>query len=164
MAENYRAFFEEIKNAPRERISHLKKKSIVVGKMKPAWVLALLQKGVALQSATIIQRGEDVIHATRPTKRKSIDAEWWQKLPEHLEKPDALLLDITKKDALALLFVYEDENGKAKKLAVQINKVLKESGEILNVVRTGGIVSPQGLDGDNYILVSGTPFWKKAKK
>ena len=159
---NYALFFDKIKNAPQSQITKLKRAHFALGKMKKEWVDGLKKEGVVLQSDELIQRGDDIIHATRPNKRKKIEEEWWQELPQRLETPDAAVLDITKKNEPVLLLVFQGENGFAKKLTIQLNK--QENGDFVNIVRTGGLVSPQGLDGKNYILVSGVAFWKKTKK
>ena len=160
MQKNYRAFFEEIKNAPREKISLLKKKSFALGKMKSAWVAGLAKEGIALKSLEIIQRGEDLMHARRPNKTKRLDDDFWQNLPAHLENAHAVLLDKTKME-MVILLIYPHEKKNAKKLTLQINKFLKENEKFANVLRTGGVVDPQGLQGANYVLLEGKMFWDK---
>ena len=152
MAENYRAFFEEIKNAPYP----LTAKFFDLGEMKPEWVKALFENGIPLHSTKILQRAEDVIHATRSAKKeKRIDDSWWHHLPQYLKNPDAVFLDFTQK-APALLLIFYEKNGFAKKLTIQLNKTLKKKGDcFFNILRTGGIVNPQGLHGKNYVLLAG---------
>lgn len=102
----------------------------------------------APQSAVIAVRDEDILHALRDNKLAkglNLPIEFWQRLPEKLRNPQAILLDHQQKQP-TLLFVYQTEQGKvAVKMdyEVKLKDVLtqKKVGAKVNLVRTGSIIS-----------------------
>ena len=151
----YSDFFDEAKDNP-----WAKSRVFCIGKIKSQWQKRLQKHGIALLSLDIVQRTEDVLHATRPKKPKKIDEKWWKNIRQHVQNPDCVILDKTKSDAV-LLLIYKDDNAQAKKITIQMNKLLKNNGKIVNILRTGGVVNPQGLQGANYVLLEGKRFWLK---
>lgn len=95
-------------------------------------------------------RGEDILHALRDHKANAnigLPLEFWQQLPHHLAKPDAILLE-TDQTLPTLLFVYKTAQGK---VAVKVNYEIKlrnrQTGKKekakVNIVRTGGIINDE---------------------
>lgn len=99
------------------------------------------------QSAVIAVRDDDVLHALRDTKQAkgiNLPIEFWERLPEKLRNPKAILLDDQQKQP-TLLFVYESEQGKvAIKMdyEIKLKDVLsgKKLPHKLNLVRTASII------------------------
>lgn len=153
----YPSFFKNAKGTT----GKVGENAFVVGEIDAPVAKILKAHGVALKITAIVQRVKDVNHATRLAKGdKRIADEWLENLPQHLKKPDALLLDTTQKEA-ALLYIFKNEKGGVKKITVKLNCDLKH-GKTANILRTSGIVSnPQGLKGANYILLGGEIFWIK---
>ena len=75
--------------------------------------------------------------------------EFWQQLPQHLTKPDAILLE-TDQALPTLLFVYKTAQGK---VVIKVNyevklrdpKTGKKEKAKVNIVRTGSAISEQQL-------------------
>lgn len=106
----------------------------------------------APQSAVIAVRDENILHALRDSKQEkgiNLPVEFWEKLPEKLRNPKAILLqskeqqrDSNAKDVL--LFVYETEQGKvAVKMDYEVKVKEAISGKKLmhkvNMVTTGSV-------------------------
>lgn len=158
---SYSSFYAQAKPASGKRWE--KNKSFKVGEIDAQLEKALKERGVALESTAIVQRNQDITHATRKSKGdKRIADEWLEKMPDHLKKADAVFFDKTQ-ETPALLFVFKHEGGKAKKVTVKVNENLGH-GKKANILRTSGIITtPQGLQGANYELLRGDYFWLNKK-
>lgn len=123
-----------------------------VGVMPYEVIERLDELGKAPQSAVIVFRDEDFIHATRTVKKArnaALPQVFWEELPERLQNPKAILLQpkelVTggdKKDTL--LFIYETENGKVV-VKMDYEVTLREPDKkkrkaILNIVRSGELL------------------------
>ena len=133
-----------------------------IGRLEPELAKSIEAHGIKLLSLDIVQRGKDIGHTIRASKGNKIENAWWENLPEHLKKADAVFFDTTKKSDPVLLLVFKDKNGQVKKLIIQFNRRLK-GGEFANIVRTGGVVDPTGINGKNFKLLQGTRFWESEK-
>lgn len=105
-----------------------------VGAMKPGWVTRAQAAGAKIVSAELIVRDRDIGHTLRPEKAmagKMVDPQWYGRLPVHLRTPGAVLLRITPKQEM--LLVYDSGVDKQKIVAL-----LDYAGSGLNVVRTAG--------------------------
>lgn len=116
----------------------------------PAEVISQLP--VEAESAMIaIDRGQ-MVHALREIKQNvgiALPTDFWEKLPEKMQKPDAILLE-KGQTTPTLLFVYKTDKGK---VAVKVNyeanaKVenLKRFRTNMNMVTTGGVVDKRHLE------------------
>lgn len=119
----------------------------------PADVIAKLEvMDKAPQSAVIAVRDENILHALRDSKQEKgihLPTEFWEKLPQKLRTPKAILLqaaeqqrDKNAKDVL--LFIYELEQGKvAIKMDYEVKLKEAISGKKLthqlNMVTTGSV-------------------------
>ena len=131
---------------------------IVVGALKPAWVDAAVARGITPESAEIAVTDLDVQHAfrgtahvTAPGTRKiareakvdPLDLTWYKQMPRHLRAPQLVILDTTAKEPTFLL-IY-DVPGSRAKLVIEVNTWLKKAKAVFNTVRTGRLISLQGL-------------------
>lgn len=102
----------------------------------------------APQSAVIAVRDDDVLHALREHKQQkglNLPVEFWQRLPEKLKHPQAILLDHKQKQP-TLLFIYQTDKGK---VAVKMDYEVRLKDELtkkkvltkVNLVRTGSVMS-----------------------
>lgn len=128
-----------------------------VGALSLKVVDALTLRNLPPASAVISVRDADVVHAMRTGKHHPLPEDWYARLPEHLTKPDAVLLDTTHKEGPALLMLYAQPGGNAK-LVVRINYSTKKDG-LLNIVETGKLLdetdSIKSLIGDGHELIDG---------
>ncbi|WP_338539505.1 phage minor head protein [Pectobacterium cacticida] len=118
-----------------------------VGALPPQVVDRLSEKGVAVESAVITLTDENLLHAIRDSKDAQLPAPLWQRLPEFILNPRAILYNTQKVDA-ALTYVLDlpDMSGK---LVVFIDRELKarppEGGGKerikTNLIRTGKILA-----------------------
>lgn len=107
--------------------------------------LATLHK--APQSAVIAVRDDDILHALRDSKQAkgiNLPTEFWEKLPEKLRNPSAILLEREQKIP-TLLFVFQTGKGKVVvKLdyEVQLKELdtKKKYKTKLNLVRTASVL------------------------
>lgn len=118
-------------------------KMLVVGALKPDWIRAAQSAGVTPATAEIAVRTRDISHTFRTSKGAQLDRDWYRRLPEHLRKPDAVVLDTSRRGAPALLLVYGKGPG-TPKLVLQLNYRLKKIGD-MNVVETGKIIDSTGF-------------------
>lgn len=107
----------------------------------------------APQSAVIAVRDKDVLHGLREIKQHAniaLPLEFWEKLPEKLRQPNAILLQAKEtfenpeKNLDTLLFVYETDKGKvAVKMGYEVKLKDSLSGKKLphkvNMVTTGSL-------------------------
>lgn len=121
-----------------------------VGILPPKVIDKLTALDKAPQSAVIAVRDDDVLHALRDTKQGkgiNLPVEFWEKLPEKLRNPTAILLETQQKQP-TLLFVYETEQGK---LAIKLDYEVRLKDELsnkklthkVNLVRTASIIKSQ---------------------
>ncbi|MBN3068161.1 phage minor head protein [Pectobacterium brasiliense] len=118
-----------------------------VGALPPQVVDRLAEKGVAVESSVITLTDENLLHAIRDSKDAQLPASLWQRLPEFILNPRAILYNTQKADA-ALTYVLDlpDTSGK---LVVFIDRELKarppEGGKKerikTNLIRTGKILA-----------------------
>lgn len=118
-------------------------KLIVVGALKPDWIKAARAEGIAPATAEIAVRTRDITHTFRDAKIAQLDRDWYRRLPVHLRKPDAVVLDKSRPGAPALLLVFGKGPG-TPKLVLQLNYRLKKIGE-MNIVETGKIIDSTGF-------------------
>lgn len=118
-----------------------------VGALPPQVVDRLAEKGVAVESSVITLTDENLLHAIRDSKDAQLPEALWQRLPEFILNPKAILYNTQKADA-ALTYVLDlpDASGK---LVVFIDRELKarppEGGKKerikTNLIRTGKILA-----------------------
>ncbi|MEI7409275.1 phage minor head protein [Pectobacterium aroidearum] len=118
-----------------------------VGALPPQVVDRLAEKGVAVESSVITLTDENLLHAIRDSKDAQLPEALWQRLPEFILNPKAILYNTQKADA-ALTYVLDlpDTSGK---LVVFIDRELKarppEGGKKerikTNLIRTGKILA-----------------------
>lgn len=87
------------------------------------------------QSAVIAVRDADILHALRDSKQAKgihLPVAFWQKLPEKLREPKAVLLDRSQKMD-ALLFVYEEDGAR---LVVTVDYHIKLKDQLTSKKRT----------------------------
>lgn len=141
--------------------SHSQGRYMVVGALKPAWIEAAAARGIKIESAEIavtdrnVQhtfRGTELVTATstkrvdRKAKVDPLDLDWYKRLPSHLRRPRAVLLDRTEKEPVFVL-VY-DVPGSTAKLVVEINSYIKKAKGQMNTVQTGRHVSAADIQAD----------------
>lgn len=142
--------------------SRVEKNYMIVGALKPAWVVEAEKRGILVESAEIAIMDKDVLHTfrgtshvTAPTTRRTehrqpkvdpIDLSWYKSLPDHLLSPDAVLLDRREKEPVFLL-VY-NQPGSAAKLVVELNTPVKKAKRIMNTVQSGRLLSERDLFND----------------
>ena len=143
---------------------HLKGSAKVVGYLNNAVVDALGKRDIVPQTAAILISDRVVKHIVRDKKRErrqAISEADVLAIPEHLAKPEAVLFQ--RRDP-ALLYVFNPEgsdDGRLGKVVVRVNmkprqRQGKAMGEIMNEVRTGGLVPLRNLaDTDAYDLIDG---------
>ena len=143
LTENFKQVVDKI-NASKQAAGEFN----YVGVIPPEVISKLEVKELAPQSAVMAMRGEDILHALRDHKANAnigLPVEFWQQLPQHLTKPDAILLE-TDQTLPTLLFVYKTAQGK---VAVKVNyevrlrnpKTGKKEKAKVNVVRTGSLMT-----------------------
>ncbi|GKW40704.1 hypothetical protein PEC301879_05630 [Pectobacterium carotovorum subsp. carotovorum] len=118
-----------------------------VGALPPQVVDRLSEKGVAVESAVITLTDENLLHAIRDSKDAQLPEALWQRLPEFILNPRAILYNTQKADA-ALTYVLDlpDTSGK---LVVFIDRELKarppgggkKERIKTNLIRTGKILA-----------------------
>ncbi|MEQ9908144.1 phage minor head protein [Pectobacterium odoriferum] len=118
-----------------------------VGALPPQVVDRLAEKGVAVESSVITLTDENLLHAIRDSKDAQLPDALWQRLPEFILNPKAILYNTQKAD-VALTYVLDlpDTSGK---LVVFIDRELKarppEGGKKerikTNLIRTGKILA-----------------------
>ncbi|QLB43547.1 phage minor head protein [Mannheimia pernigra] len=114
----------------------------------------------APQSAVIAVRDKDVLHGLREIKQHAniaLPLEFWEKLPEKLRQPNAILLQAKEtfenpeKNLDTLLFVYETDKGKvAVKMGYEVKLKDPLSGKKMphnvNLVSTGSVIDERHLE------------------
>lgn len=156
--EKLKADFGQFFDEATADLARPKGQSMVVGAMKPSWVKAMRDGGVGPATAEIMVRDKDIAHMFRDAKVNPMDPAWFRGLPEHLRKPQAVLIDRTQNHN-SLLLVYDD--GKtANKLVLRVDYRLKGKGPV-NLIGTGMKVSKEELKrlhgsiGHGYTLIDG---------
>lgn len=122
-------------------------RSMTVGALRPEWVEAAAARGVVPASAEIVVRDEDVVHIFRDSKSNQIDRDWYRQLPIHLAQPTSVLLDISDPKQPALLLVFHHAEDERTRLVIRVNYLLKKSKRVINLVRSGRMVSVDDLIG-----------------
>lgn len=126
---------------------------------------ALAVRNIRPQSALIALSDERILHGLRDNKVKPLPSEFWEKIPELLLEPEAVLLDKSQAKK-ALLFVYPMPDGKGK-FVVTLDYEAKTrhpfSGKkekiAVNIVNTGAIVE-NGKQLDS-LLFGFEQIWEK---
>lgn len=113
-----------------------------VGVLPADVVRKLTDEGLPPATSVITLRDTDILHATRDDKDDQLPNSFWYNLVEHLQQPEAILLDTLQNDA-ALLYIVALPENKGKviiKLDYEI-KVRDDDGKrqkiITNIVRSG---------------------------
>ena len=142
--------------------SRVEKNYMIVGALKPSWVIAAQEHGILVESAEIAVTDKDVQHTfrgtphvTAPSTRRTdhrqakvdpLDLSWYKSLPDHLVTPDAVLLDRRDREPVFLL-VYNVPGGTTK-LIVELNTPVKKARRQLNTVQSGRLVRMTDLHSD----------------
>lgn len=113
-----------------------------VGVLPADVVKKLTDEGLPPATAVITLRDTDVLHAIRDDKDDKLPFSFWYNLVEHLQQPEAILLDNTQSDN-ALIYIVTLPNNKGKaiiKLDYEI-KVRDDKGKkqriTTNIIRSG---------------------------
>lgn len=146
----------------RSLANRVEKNYMIVGALKPSWVMEAEKRGIRVETAEIAVTDRDVQHTfrgtqhvTAPTTRKTdhrqakanpIDLSWYKSLPDHLLVPQAVLLDHRFEDPVFSL-VYDAGVGR-NKLVVELNTPVKKARRQLNTVQSGRMVSLLDLNAD----------------
>lgn len=142
--------------------NRVEKNYMIVGALKPSWVSEAEKHGIHVETAEIAVTDRDVqhtfrgtSHVTAPTTKRTdhrqtkadpIDLTWYKSLPDHLVRPDAVLLDRRDREPVFLL-VYNMPDGTAK-LVVELNTPVKKARRALNTVQSGRLVRMTDLHSD----------------
>lgn len=138
-------------------------KMLYVGVLPMQVLNGLEQKHITPQSAVIAMSDERVLHALRDNKVKPLPVTFWERLPEALQEPEAVLLD-TQQNKNALIFVYPNDEGKGK-LILTLDYEMKSrhpsTGKrervVVNMVNTGSIMD----EAQRTALKGYETIWKK---
>ncbi|MFZ5483495.1 MAG: phage minor head protein [Pseudomonadota bacterium] len=119
-----------------------------VGALSYETWMALWRRNLAPESVTLSVRDTDVVHSYRTGKDDKLPQDWYTRLPEHLIKPGAVLLDTSKPEYPALFMVY-DGPDRAHKLVVELGYRVKSAGRRVttNIVRSGRVIERAALLG-----------------
>lgn len=117
----------------------------VVGALSPKVVQALTDRGIVPASAHLAVRDQDVIHTHRDSKKDRLPWDWYRKLPLHLIRPQAVLLERGTTPPV-LLMVFDTPSGVGK-MVVRVDYTVAQRGGALktNVLGTGRLMNPQSL-------------------
>ena len=146
------AFVEAVMTAPPRGLM------FVAGSLKPRWVSAATDIEIPPATADITVRDSDILHTFRDGKTNKLDLDWYKRLPEHLDAPEAVILDTAQADHPAFLLIFGRQDNRADKLVVRINYRIKKGG-LGNIVQTGKHVdldSVRGMLENGAILVEGS--------
>lgn len=101
--------------------------SLIVGAIEPDIIEALSAAGIEPETAPIVARDKQLLHALRDSKAgkftasglpKAVSAEELKLLPEILRTPKAVLLD---KGSSTLIYVFDAQRREAGKVVVKVN-------------------------------------------
>lgn len=141
--------------------THVQQRHMILGALRPNWVIAARQQGVRIESGEIAITDKNILHTFRGTphvavpgtrtvqrdaKVQALDLDWFKALPRHLLMPRTVLLDRLQKEP-AFVLVY-DVPGSAAKLILEINTPIRKAGLILNSVVSGRQISINQLATD----------------
>ena len=126
---------------------------------------ALLERGIAPQSAIIGVIDKRILHAIRDTKAQPLPLSFWKALPERLRDPEIVLLDDSQ-GKNALLLVFHNPEGK-NKIVVTLDYEIKAKHPLtgkkewitVNMVNTGAVVEA-GKQLDS-LLLGFEKIWEK---
>lgn len=128
--------------------------TLAVGVINDEVVDKLSKMGKAPHHSIIAMRDADILHGLRDKKRGknlNLPVEFWQSLPEKLQKPSAILLDETQSKS-ALLFLYDTDAGKVVvTMDYNIETRGKDGAKVqvpLNIIRTATLMTDQILKGE----------------
>ena len=117
-----------------------------VGVLPTDVVTTLTKEGLEPATAVITLRDTDVLHALRDSKDSPLPLAFWYELSEHLQNPEAVLLDHKQKHP-TLLYVVSLGQGKGK-VALKLDYDVKVKDEVgkrqvitTNILRTGAVVT-----------------------
>ncbi len=145
--------------------------SMIVGSLSPEVVEALADAGIEPETAAIVARDQQVLHALRDAKpdstpsglAKAVTADELALLPTVLQSPRAVLLSPGDK---TLIYVFDADRREAGKIIVQVNYVAKlpdETGkrvkQQVNDFRSASLIDLADLAKDvasgDLLLISG---------
>jgi hypothetical protein len=142
-------------------------RTVFIGALKAPAVRALRDQGTEPATAAVAVRDADVLHALRRSKQAqgvAIDASVYRRLPELLERAEALLIEAGAQPP-ALLYVVDlvRDDGSVAKLVVTVDMPVKTQSPgglrrrvRLNLVRTATLMIPAALrDRTRYRLLWG---------
>lgn len=145
----------------RSLAARVEKNYMIIGALKPEWVAAAKDRGISIESAEIAVTDKDVQHtfrgtgqvtaastrtSTRQPKVDPLDLDWYKRLPDHLDRPQAVLLDQSGKEPVFLL-VYDQGLGKAK-LVIEIKTPIKKAKRTMNSMQSRRLVDITALKAD----------------
>ena len=120
-------------------------RTLTVGTLQPVWIEKAAAQGVSPATAEIVVRDRDVLHTFRDKKVGVLDRAWYQRLPEHITSPSAVLLDVTYPENPVFLLIFPGPEDQHRKLVVSINYTIKKVEGVRNVVSSGRIVSTDDI-------------------
>lgn len=112
---------------------------MVVGAMRPEWVVAATNAGVAPATAEIAVQDSDIWHIFRDSKKRKLEINWYRQLPLHLAHPSRALLDVRQDGHPTIILIFSHPSAPAK-LALKINYRVHKQGK-MNVIASGGPIS-----------------------
>lgn len=135
---------EMVDTVTKEKLARGVSKS--VGVLPTDVVTTLTKEGLEPATAVITLRDTDVLHALRDSKDSPLPLAFWYELSEHLQNPEAVLLDHKQKHP-TLLYVVSLGQGKGK-VALKLDYDVKVKDEVgkrqvitTNILRTGAVVT-----------------------
>lgn len=134
---------------------------IAAAAVAPTVVQKLTDRNIMITGAVMAVRDDDVIHAHRDTKKDAVHWSWYRQLPKHLAQPRAVLLDLLKPKAPALVYVFIVD-GHSMKMVVNLEYKSREwldgrrTRLVYNDIRTGAFVPLDNIYQDRELLWGAT--------
>jgi Phage Mu protein F like protein len=151
----YRAMVRDILDADERRAAGAVRVAHV---LPPDTVRDMADRGHVLESAAVMLRDRDLVHAIRPAKNdrgQILPESVWLNLPDYLGGAD-IYLD-TQDTALVYAFDVAEDKGK---VVVRVNyseKIRDAEGNrsrvVGNFISTGGVVLKHNMENERYILL-----------
>lgn len=117
-----------------------------VGALPPDVINRLSEKGIQPESAVITLTDNNLLHSVRNNKAGTLPETFWQKLPEYIHNPTAIIYD-TQQETPALMYVFDlpPEHGKVVVYIDSEIKVRDTNGTRekikTNLIRTGKLLA-----------------------
>lgn len=152
LGEQWRSFLEVARAGPSRG------NRMIVGALKPEWIVESAHHGVPIQSAEIGIGDREILHFFRDAKVRPVDAAWFADLPRHLRAPDAAILERDSRgETKGLLLVFKLPPDAAR-LVLRLNFRDRRSQDVINMLVSGRMIGPAALgsmSGPQFHLIGG---------